>query len=61
MSCATCVNWKNGPMNVHGFGACAHGPIYEFLPSRHTCTKEKPLEGRELARRTLWLKKKGVS
>lgn len=60
MTCQSCKNWKGGTMNAHGFGACANGKSYEFLPAQHSCPSFTPLEAPALAKRLAWLKNKKV-
>jgi hypothetical protein len=59
-TCKTCKHWRSSPMNAHGFGACAHGKSYEYLPSQHSCKQFVTEDAKKLTKRLAWLKAKGV-
>jgi hypothetical protein len=42
--CGTCTHWQFQAirdMGKEGFGCCALGPRWEWLPPAHTCKKHK--------------------
>ena len=65
-TCLSCTHWsprRAGGMARHGYGVCAHAPIWMYSPPAHTCPKHKPAKEAVVAARTVWLAKinKGVT
>ena len=65
-TCKSCAHWapkRAAKMAPHGFGCCAHAPIWAYFPPHHTCPKHKPAKEAVVAARAAWLAKinKGVT
>jgi hypothetical protein len=60
MTCSNCSHWKSGSMNEHGFGACAYGPSYTYLPMGGTCPKHQATTAAEQKKRQAYILKKGI-
>lgn len=57
-SCLNCTNWRlkeAGAMAREGFGLCAKGPRWHYLPGKHTCGRHAAGEPVAMAARVKWL------
>ena len=61
MNCIDCINFKSGPMNAYGFGACALQRVYESFPMQHTCERFKPVTAAIAAKRAAFFAMRGVA
>ena len=59
-TCQTCAHWapkKAGHLARHGFGCCAHLPLYTTTAPGHSCKQHRAADAATTAARALWLNK----